>query len=229
MEGTTTENGASPRYTVREEVANGVIHGVGTLLAIAGLVALDIFASQRGTAWHIVGCSIFGGCLILLYAASTLYHSVPYPRAKAVLRFFDHNAIFLLIAGTYTPLTLVNLRGPWGWSLFGAVWGLAILGITLRALLGSRPRALFVGLYILMGWLAVVAIKPLVDHLPTGGLVLLFGGGLAYTGGVGFYLWRRLPYHHAIWHGFVLAGSALHFFAILFYVIPWSAPAGGVG
>lgn len=223
------QENAQPRYSTGEEVANSLIHGAGTLLAIAGLVVLAVLASQRGTAWHIVSCSVFGACLVLLYAASTLYHGVPHSRAKVVLRFFDHNAIFLLIAGTYTPLTLVNLRGPWGWSLFGAIWGLAILGITLRALLGSRPRALFVGLYILMGWLAVVAIKPLVDHLPTGGLVLLFGGGLAYTGGVAFYLWKRLPYHHAIWHGFVLAGSALHYFAVLLYVIPRAAPGGGGG
>lgn len=218
---------AGPRYSAREEVANSIIHGVGTLLAIAGLAVLAVFSSLRGTAWHIVSCSVFGACLVVLYLTSTLYHSIRSPRSKAVLRFFDHNAIFLLIAGTYTPFTLVNLRGPWGWSIFGAIWGLAALGITLRWWLHGRPRALFVGLYILMGWLVVIAIKPLVDSLPTGGLVLLFAGGLAYTGGVVFYLWRRLPYHHAIWHGFVLAGSAFHFFSILFYVIPVAEFTGG--
>lgn len=223
------QEAAHPRYSTGEEVANSIIHGAGAILAIVGLSVLAVFASLRGTAWHIVGCSIFGGCLVLLYATSTLYHSIPSPRAKAVLRLFDHNAIFLLIAGTYTPFTLVTLRGPWGWSLLGAIWGLAILGIALRTSRLHPPRALFVGLYILMGWLIIVAIKPLVDRIPAGGLALLFAGGLAYTGGVGFYLWRRLPYHHAVWHGFVLAGSVFHFLAILWYVIPVKTLPGGGG
>ncbi len=209
-----------PRYTPGEEIANSVIHGVGIVFGIAGLGVLTAFASLHGDAWHIVGCSIYGAALILLYTTSTLYHSIPLPRAKAILRTLDHSAIFLLIAGTYTPFLLVNLRGPWGWSLFGSIWALALLGIVLRVVHGRRSNVLSVGLYIGMGWAVLVAIHPLLNHVAPGGLLLLLLGGLAYTFGVIFYVWKRLPYHHAIWHLFVLAGSILHFFAILFYVIP---------
>jgi hemolysin III len=223
-------NPETPRYTTREEIANSVVHGAGVLLAIAGVTVLVVFASLRGNAWHIVGCSIFGGCLVLLYTASTLYHSIPSPKAKAVLRLFDHSAIFVLIAGTYTPFTLVSLRGPWGWFLLGVIWALAIWGIVMRATLKNPPKALRVGLYILMGWLIVVAAKPMSSKVALGGLLLLLAGGLAYTGGVAFYLRRRLPYHHALWHGAVLLGSVFHYFAVLFYVIPSSGcPGGGTG
>ena len=216
-----------PGYTLGEEIANSVIHGVGIVLGIAGLGVLTAFASLRGDAWHIVGCSIFGAALILLYTTSTLYHSIPHPRAKAVMRTLDHSAIFILIAGTYTPFLLVNLRGPWGWSLFGIIWGLALIGIALRIARGRRSTLLSVGLYVGMGWAVVVAIEPMLDGVAPGGLLLLLLGGLAYTLGVAFYVWKRLPYHHAIWHGFVLAGSILHFFAILFYVIPLATPNSG--
>lgn len=212
-----------PRYTLGEEIANSVIHGVGLVLAIAGLGVLTAFASLRGDAWHIVGCSIFGATLILLYMASTLYHSIKPSRAKAVFRVLDHSAIFLLIAGTYTPFALVNLRGPWGWSLLGAIWVLAILGIVLRATFGRRARIAFLGLYLAMGWAVVMVIRPMLANVAAGGMLLLLIGGLFYSAGIGFYLWRRLPYHHAIWHGFVLVGSVLHFFAVLFYVIPLAA------
>ena len=215
----TTEHPPS-RYTMGEEIANSVIHGVGVVLGIAGLGVLTAFASLRGNAWHIVGCSIFGAALILLYTTSTLYHSIPLPRVKAVLRALDHSAIFILIAGTYTPFLLVNLRGPWGWSLFGVIWGLALIGIVLRIVRGRRSTLVSVALYIGMGWAVVVAAKPMLNSVAPGGLWLLLLGGLAYTLGVVFYVWKRLPYHHAIWHVFVLAGSILHFFAILFYVIP---------
>jgi hemolysin III len=209
-----------PRYSAGEELANSITHGVGVVLAIAGLAVLTSFASVFGTVWHIVSCSIYGATQILLYTASTLYHSIPLPRAKAVLRLCDHAAIFLLIAGTYTPFTLVSLRGPWGWSLFGLVWGLALAGIALQSIL-IRYKALVTAIpYVAMGWVAIVAIKPLLESVALGGLVLLVAGGLAYTLGSVFYVWRRLPYHHAIWHLFVLMGSTLHFFAILFYVIP---------
>jgi len=218
-----------PRYTLGEEIANSVIHGLGIVFGIAGLAVLIAFASLRGDAWHIVGCSIFGAALILLYTTSTLYHSIPLPRVKAVLRTLDHAAIFLLIAGTYTPFLLVNLRGPWGWSLFAVIWGLALSGIVLRIARGRRSPRWAVGLYIGMGWVVLVAIEPLATRVAPGGLWLLLLGGLAYTLGVGFYLWRRLPYHHAIWHIFVLAGSILHFFAILFYVIPLAEPVQGGG
>ena len=165
-----------------------------------------------------MGCVVFGATLVVLYATSTLYHAVPHPRAKGVLRTLDHSAIFLLIAGTYTPFTLVSLRGPWGWSLFGVVWGLAVAGIALRLALPRRPTALFVALYLAMGWCVVIAAKPLVAAVPPAGIALLAAGGLAYSGGVAFYLWRRLPYHHAVWHAFVLAGSAFHYAAVLRYV-----------
>ncbi|MDH3254045.1 MAG: hemolysin III family protein [Acidobacteriota bacterium] len=211
---------SAPRYSPGEEIANSVIHGLGIVLAIGGLAVLTAFASLRGNAWHIVSCSVFGATLILLYSTSTLYHSVTGRRTKAVLRVLDHSAIFLLIAGTYTPFTLVNLRGPWGWTLFGVVWGLAVLGIIFKVTMLRRWTAASVALYLAMGWLAVIAFKPMLHAVAPGGLLLLLIGGLAYTAGVGFYAWRRLPYHHAVWHAFVLAGSILHFFAVFFYVIP---------
>ena len=217
-----SSTGVAPSCTLGEEIANSITHGIGVALAVTGLVVMVVFASLTGDPWQIVACSIFGASMVLLYTASTLYHSISQPRAKAMLRVFDHCAIFLLIAGTYTPFTLVNLRGPWGWSLFGVVWGCALAGIVLRTVVGNRWRALSVVLYVVMGWVAVVAVKPLLGAVEPGGLILMVLGGLAYTVGIVFYAWRKLPYHHAIWHGFVLVGSALHFFAILFYVIPFS-------
>lgn len=208
------------RYRQGEEIANSITHGVGIVLSIAGLAVLTAFASVFGSVWHIVSCSIYGATQIILYTASTLYHSIQQPRAKALLRRLDHAAIFLLIAGTYTPFTLVSLRGPWGWSIFGLIWGLALLGIALQGVL-IRYGPLVTALpYLAMGWVAVVAIKPILAAVAPGGLALLAAGGMAYTLGSVFYVWRRLPYHHAIWHVFVLAGGILHFFAILFYVIP---------
>ncbi|MCB0115537.1 MAG: hemolysin III family protein [Caldilineaceae bacterium] len=209
-----------PFYSTGEEIANSVTHGVGVVLSIAGLAILAAFASLYGSVWHVVSSSIYGATQILLYAASTLYHSIPLPRAKAVLRVFDHSAIFLLIAGTYTPFALVNLRGPWGWTILAVVWSMAIAGIALQGVL-IRQKALITALpYVGMGWVMVFGIKPLLSSVAPGGLILLLAGGLAYTGGVVFYVWKRLPYHHAIWHVFVLAGSVCHYFAVLFYVIP---------
>jgi len=218
------EPGSRP-YSQGEEIANSVTHGVGIVLAIAGLSVLTSFASVFGTAWHIVSCSIYGATQILLYTASTLYHSITHPRAKAILRVLDHSSIFLLIAGTYTPFTLVNLRGPWGWTIFGIVWALALIGISLQAFLMRRTwmrrKAIWTTLpYIAMGWVAIIGIKPVFESIAPGGIVLLVAGGLAYTVGSIFYVWKRLPFNHAIWHLFVLAGSAFHFFAVLFYVIP---------
>jgi hemolysin III len=203
-----------------EEIANSTTHAVGAVLAVAGLVVLALSAIRYGTARSIVGCVVFGAALVFLYSVSTLYHSVGSgrARAKAVLRVLDHSAIFLLIAGTYTPFTLVSLRGPWGWSLFGAVWGLALGGIALRLVLRRSPTGPFVALYLAMGWCVVVAAKPLLAALVPGGIALLAAGGVAYSAGIVFYAWRSLPYAHAIWHGFVLAGSALHFAAVLLYV-----------
>jgi hemolysin III len=200
-----------------EEIANSLTHGVGAVLAVAGFVVLVLSASRAGTGSAVVGCAVFGATLVLLYSASTLYHSLGHGRAKAALRVLDHSAIFLLIAGTYTPFTLVSLRGPWGFTLFGVVWGLAVAGIALRLTLRRRPKALFVALYLAMGWCVVVAAKPLLAALAPEGIALLVAGGLAYSLGVVFYALRR-PYHHAIWHAFVLAGSAFHYAAVLRYV-----------
>ncbi len=210
----------SSEYTHREEIANSITHGIGALLSVAALVVLIVFSTSRGDAWHIVSCSIYGTTLILLYLASTLYHSIRIQRLKSFLRTIDHSAIYLLIAGTYTPFMLVNLRGPWGWSLFGTIWGIALLGIILKTTSFGRLPGVSLGFYLTMGWIVVIAIKPLLAVLDKGGMELLILGGLAYTGGVVFYVWEKLPYSHAIWHLFVLAGSAFHFFAILFYVIP---------
>jgi hemolysin III len=207
-------------YSLGEEIAHAVTHGIGIVLSIAGLVVLVTFASLYGNAWHITSSSIYGATLILLYTASTLYHGIPHPRVKRVLQRIDHAAIFLLIAGTYTPYTLVNLRGEWGWTLFGLVWGFAIFGVLLETLVKRRIKWLSISLYLGLGWLVVIAIKPLINNVATGGLILLLAGGLCYSLGVIFYLWKRLAYHHAVWHLFVMAGSLLHFFSILFYVLP---------
>jgi len=213
-----------PRYSLREDFANSIIHGIGFILSIIGMCVLIAFASTYGNVWHVVSCSIYGSTLVFLYTASTLYHSIHLTKAKRVLRTLDHSTIFLLIAGTYTPFTLVNLRGPWGWSLFVVIWTLAVIGILFQTTMLRKGGIFSVAFYVAMGWVVVVAIKPMLSLVDTGGLVLLLLGGVAYTGGVVFYVWRQMPYNHAIWHVFVLAGSALHFFAILLYVIPRSPP-----
>jgi hemolysin III len=206
--------------TPGEEIANSLTHGLGLALSIAGLTVLVTFAALRGDAWTVTGCAVFGASLVLLYAASTLYHSLRSRYWRRVLRVFDHAAIFLLIAGTYTPFTLVNLRGPWGWSMFGVVWGLAAAGIMLKLFFTGRFPVVSTLIYLFMGWLVLVALKPMFGTLPLSGLALLFAGGAAYSAGVAFYLWRRLPYHHALWHLFVLTGSVFHFFAVFCSVVP---------
>ncbi len=213
---------AFPRlYTLGEEIANAITHGVGTGLSIAGLTVLVVLAALGHDPWKILSFSIYGATLVLLNLASTLYHSFQHPRAKRVFRFVDHGSIFLLIAGTYTPFLLVNLRdSPWGWTLFGVVWGIAFLGILFKALFLGKLRRLSVVAYVAMGWLAAFAWKEMFTHVPTTGLVLVGAGGVVYTLGIAFYGWKKLPYSHAIWHLFVLAGSACHFFAVLFYVLP---------
>ena len=207
------------RYSSSEEIASSVIHGLGIVLSIAGLAVLVAFAALYGDAWDIASAAVYGTTLILLYTASTLYHSIPNAGAKRVLRLLDHSAIFLLIAGTYTPFALISLRGPWGYSLFSLVWALALTGIALEALRIKR-HGIIVALYLGMGWIGVIAIKPMLANVAAGGMWLLLAGGICYTLGVPFYLWRRLPYNHALWHLFVLAGSVLHFFAVLLYVLP---------
>jgi hemolysin III len=206
--------------TSGEELANVVTHGIGAALGIAGLGALMVGAARHGDIWRIVSFSIYGATLILLYLASVFYHGARTPRAKRLLQFFDHAAIYLLIAGTYTPFTLVSLRGVWGWTMFGLIWGLAIIGIVLKVFFFGRLGWLSTALYLLMGWLVVIAIKPVMDAVSLRGMAWLVAGGLAYTLGVIFYAWHRLPYAHPIWHLFVLAGSTFHYFAIFFYVLP---------
>jgi hemolysin III len=207
-------------YPPREELANRLTHGIGAAFSIAGLVLMVVFSARHGDVWKVVSSAIFGTTLVLLYLSSTLYHSVRAERRRILLRKIDHAAIFLLIAGTYTPFVLVTLRGPWGWSLFGVVWGLAVAGVALKFWFAGRFKLMSTLLYIGMGWLVMIALKPLAAALPAGGLKLLVAGGLCYTGGAVFYLWRRLPFNHAIWHLFVLGGSACHWAAVFFYVVP---------
>jgi len=210
-------------YSPREELANSLSHAMGMGLSVAGLALLVTYAAQRGDAWVLSSAALFGATLVLLYTASTLYHAARSDRYKAPLRRLDHAAIFLLIAGTYTPFLLISLRGPWGWSLLGVIWGLALLGIVMKIWWTGRFRGLSTALYLAMGWIVLIAAKPLLEHVPSGGLGLLLAGGLCYTGGTVFYLWRRLPYHHAIWHLWVLAGSICHWAAVFFYLIPPAA------
>lgn len=211
---------AANLYSLGEEIAHSVTHGLGVLASIVGLCVLVVFAALHGGAVEIVASAVFGGTLILLYTASTLYHSIPLPATKSVLRVIDHASIYLLIAGTYTPFTLITLEGVWGWSLFGTVWGLAAVGVGFKLFTTGRFERLSLLVYIAMGWCGVVATQPLLDTLAPAGLWLLLAGGLAYTGGVVFYAMESLRYHHAIWHLFVLAGSVLHYFAVLLYVLP---------
>lgn len=212
-----------PSYSRREELAHAVSHGVGIGLAIAALAILVTAAASRGDAWHVSTAAVFGSTLILMYVTSTLYHAIPHPRAKRILRVLDHAAIYLLIAGTYTPFTLGPLRGPWGWALFALVWTGALAGIAFKCLALGRAPIASVVLYVALGWSAVLAFGPLARALPVAGFALLVGGGLCYTLGLIFFAWKSLRFHHAIWHLFVLAGSVLHFFAVLGYAIP--APA----
>jgi len=204
--------------TLGEEIANSITHGIGAGLSIAALVILVVLASRRGDAWRIVSFSIYGATLILLYLSSTLYHSFVNPKIKNIFRILDHSAIYLLIAGTYTPVTLTLMRGAWGWTLFGLAWAIAIGGIIITALLLDKLKALLVLSYVVMGLLVVIAIKPIIQMVPRGMIIWLFIGGACYILGIIFYLWKRLPYHHPIWHIFVLGGSISHFFGILFYL-----------
>jgi len=200
------------------EKFNSISHLLGAALAAVGTTVLIIFAVRLGDPWKIVSFSVYGAMLITLYITSTLYHSVR-GRAKDVLRKFDHCAIYLLIAGSYTPFTLVSLRGAWGWSLFGAVWGLALLGIVQEIWLAKGARVMSLVIYILMGWLAVIAIAPLISALTWDGFIWLAAGGLFYTIGIIFYATdEKLRHGHGLWHLFVLGGSACHYFAVLFYV-----------
>jgi hemolysin III len=200
-----------------EEIANSVSHGVGLVVALIAAPVLIVTAAQRGGTAAVVGASIFTGTMVLLYLSSTLYHALPRNKAKRVLRVLDHGAIFLLIAGTYTPFTLGVLRGAWGWTLLGLVWSLAVLGIVLKAVGGIRYPVLSTCLYLGMGWLMLIAVRPLWLRMPLPGLLWLAAGGLAYTAGVAFFAAERMRFSHFIWHLFVLEGTTCHFFAVLWY------------
>ena len=206
-----------PQPTVGEEIANSLSHGVGLVLAIVATPVLIVAAIRYGNAWNTVGVSIFAGSMISLYLASTLYHALTHDKAKRFFRLLDHGAIFILIAGTYTPFTFGVLRGPWGWTLFGLVWGLAIVGLVKKALFGARYVWLSVALYLVMGWLCVIAAPQILQRVPLTGLAWLLAGGIAYTGGVGFFAAHRVRYAHFAWHLFVIAGTVCHFFAVLWY------------
>jgi hemolysin III len=200
-----------------EEIANSVSHGVGFFLALVATPFLVVAAARRGDSAAIVGASVFAATTAVLYLASTLYHALPKNKAKQIFRIIDHSAIFLLIAGTYTPFTLGVLRGTWGWTLFGLVWSLAILGIVLKSVGGIGYPRLSTALYVGMGWLALIAIRPLWVHVPVEGWLWLIAGGLAYTSGIAFYAAERVRYGHFVWHVFVLMGTVCHFFAVLWY------------
>ncbi len=215
-----TPPGPERVYSRGEEIANWLTHGIGAALSIVGLTLLIVFASVRGDAWHVVSFTVFGLSLLALYITSTLYHLARSERSRWLFRRLDHAAVFVLIAGTYTPFLLTNLRGAWGWSLFGIIWGLCGAGAVFKFVGGVRTRLASVVTYLFAGWLIVVALGPMLTRVPTAALWLLLAGGLCYTAGVPFYLWRRLRYHHAFWHSFVLGGSACHFLAVLLLVLP---------
>ncbi len=210
-----TKNPLNKRYTLGEEIFNSVSHGVGALLAIAGTVVLIVMTALYSDPWGVVSSAVYGGALIILYTMSTLYHAITNEKAKQVMRVMDHVTIFLLIAGTYTPITLVTLRGTLGWVLFGFIWGAAALGIVLNAIDLERFRKISVVCYIIMGWAIIAAIVPLINSLPTISLVFLLIGGVLYSVGVIFYAIKKIKYFHSIWHLFTIGGSVFHYFAIL--------------
>lgn len=214
---------APDAYSPAEELANRLTHGIGALLSLAGLVLLVVYSALHGDAWIITSTAVYGASLVILYTASTLYHSVTSARWRRFFQKMDHAAIFLLIAGTYTPFTLGPLRGGWGWTLFGIVWGFAVIGVVLKLFFAGKADVISTIAYLVMGWLVIIAIKPLIAALPAGGLWLLVAGGLCYSLGTIFYLWEKFPFNHAVWHVWVLGGSACHWAAIFTYVVPSAA------
>ena len=208
--------------TTYEELANSVSHGLGLVAAIIAVPILVLAAVRHGDLPFIIGASVFAVSMVLLYLASTLYHSVSEGPAKRLFRLLDHSAIFLLIAGTYTPFTLGVLRGPWGWTLLVLVWSLATVGLAVKALFGTRFKWATMTLYVGMGWLAIIAAQPILEHVPLPGILLVVLGGLAYTSGLGFFAAHGMRYHHFIWHLFVILGTTCHFFAVLWYAKPFA-------
>ncbi len=210
---------ASRNYTAGEELAHAITHGIGVLVGGAVLVLSIYFSATRRGVWEVVSCSIYGATFILLYLGSTLYHAIPNLRAKRILKIIDHSAIYLLIAGTYTPYALVPLRGVLGWSIFGAIWGCALVGIVFKVLFTGRFKFVSLASYLFMGWFCLIAVKPLYHNLNSSGFMFLAVGGLCYSFGAVFYAWKALKWSHVIWHLFVLAGSLCHFFSILYGIV----------
>lgn len=206
-------------YTYGEELLNWITHGIGALLAVVGTVVLIVWAMEFSDTWGLVGSCIYGFTLIALYTMSTLYHVISNNDVKKFFRIMDHSTIYLLIAGSYTPYALVTIRGTMGWTVFGIVWGCAVIGIILNAMSVDKYKKLSLTLYLVSGWAAVIAVKPIVENLATNGLILMVLGGIFYTGGIVFYVMKKHKYFHGIWHFFVLAGSITHYFSILLYVI----------
>ena len=207
------------RQSYAEEVANAMTHGVGLVLSIIGWIVLLVLAGWAGDGWDLAAAAVYGGSLVFLYGTSTAYHSARSPRTKRTLRILDHVAIFLLIAGTYTPFTVVLVRDGWGWTLLALIWGLAVAGLLFKLFSTHRFHPAATSLYLLMGWMGVLLADPVSAALPMGALLLIAAGGLAYTGGVVFYGWHSLRYSHAIWHVFVLIGSICHYIAVVYYVL----------
>lgn len=208
------------RYSTGEEIANAVTHGIGAFLSVAALVILLVLARENGDAWRTTGFTIYGVSLITLYMSSSLYHAVTGERLKKIFRMLDHSSIYLLIAGTYTPVLLIGMRGAWGWALFGMIWTMAAAGLVYKLAFLDRSERVSLAIYVTMGWLAIIAIKPMLAMLPDGLLLWILFGGLLYTGGIVFYACKRIPFNHAIWHLFVLGGSAVHFVGILLHLAP---------
>ena len=219
-ESTMTAKKALPSYTLGEELINSISHGIGACLSVAALVLCIVQAAVNGTAAGVVGASIYGSTLIILYCMSTLYHAITNKTARRVFRVFDHTSIYLLIAGTYTPITLVTLKGALGWTLFGVVWGIAVLGIVFNSVNIEKFKAFSMISYIVMGWCCIVGIKDIIANMEKGGLIFLVLGGVLYTVGIIFYALKKLRYMHSVWHIFVLSGSIMHFFCVYFYVLP---------
>ncbi|MDQ0228871.1 PAQR family membrane homeostasis protein TrhA [Metabacillus malikii] len=207
-------------FSKGEEIANSVTHGIGGILSLVALVMLVVYSSLYGTVWHVVSFTVFGITMLLLYTASTLVHSFPAGKAKDFFEILDHSAIYFFIAGTYTPFLFIAVNGWVGWTLFGIVWTLAIGGTVFKAFFVKKYLFFSTIMYVIMGWLIVFAWNHIIENVPTPGVVLLVIGGLLYTIGAVFYVWRGFKYHHAIWHMFVLAGSILHFFSVFFYLLP---------
>lgn len=207
------------KYNLVEEIANSITHGIGAALSIAALTVSVVFASLYGNIWQIVGFCIFGVTLILLYTSSTLYHGFQHPKIKHIFRVIDYSAIYLLIAGSYTPVILISMRNPLGWTVLGIVWGMALVGIILKVLFFKKLQILAVVFYLLMGWMIVFVAQPALVLIPRGLIYWLLAGGLCYTIGVAFFALKKIPFNHTIWHLFVLAGSTLHFLGMFFYLI----------